>query len=355
MLQAPPPHPCPRKESDGLLRASRLKNMAVHELALLVTYYGVTSSTIAEVIALPEDSCVQTLGGFTDFSKVGFTIKTTAGKSITVKADRCGGSCSFASVAVEGEEVFRSMTPDDELKARVDKLQAADPAMMPYFFLQSDDYLTLKSRVINHIAEGKPGGPEGIATIDIAIETLKVSEYLTPLLKAKLGAKVDVVLVGCGCPKRGMGWYHLTQLIEMPNVCMKAVVEPWYLGAGGSAPGAAEFMEMKAEYEAKGVSFYSSIEDMPMATGPTCALIAGRTADNPKLFSQCIDKGVQNIYLEKPGAPSVGALEEMKAVADSKGVKVFLGYNKNVTDYVTKAREFEAKTPGATTTFIHNK
>ena len=80
---------------------------------------------------------------------------------------------------------------------------------------------------------------------------------------------VDVVLVGCGCPKRGMGWYHLTQLIEMPNVCMKAVVEPWYLGAGGSAPGAAEFMEMKAEYEAKGVSFYSSIEDMPMATGPT--------------------------------------------------------------------------------------
>ena len=52
-----------------------------------------------------------------------------------------------------------------------------------------------------------------------------------------------------------------------------------------------------------------------MATGPTCALIAGRTADNPRLFSQCIDKGVQNIYLEKPGAPSVGALEEMKALA----------------------------------------
>ena len=141
----------------------------------------------------------------------------------------------------------------------------------------------------------------------------------------------------------------------MPNVCMKAVVEPWYLGAGGSAPGATEFMEMKAEYEAKGVAFYSSIDDMPAATGPTCALIAGRTADNPRLFGRCIDKGVQNIYLEKPGATTVGALEDMKKLADSKGVKVFLGYNKNVTDYVTKAREFEAKTPGATTTFIHNK
>ena len=76
-------------------------------------------------------------------------------------------------------------------------------------------------------------------------------------------ATVDVVLVGCGCPKRGMGWYHLTQLLEMPNVVMKAVVEPFYLGPGGSAPGAKEFMEMKTEYEAKGVAFYSSNGSMP--------------------------------------------------------------------------------------------
>ena len=159
--------------------------MAVHELALLVTYYGVTSSTIAEVIALPEDSCVQTLGGLTDFSKVGFTIKTTAGKSITVKADRCGGSCSYAVVSVAGKEAFRSVTPDAKLKERVDQQQAADPEMMPYFFLQSDDYWTLKQRVLEHVA-GRPGAPRGIATIDIAIETLKVAEYLTPLLKARL-------------------------------------------------------------------------------------------------------------------------------------------------------------------------
>ena len=41
--------------------------------------------------------------------------------------------------------------------------------------------------------------------------------------------------------------------------------------AGRFGAGRVEFMEMKAEYEAKGVSFYSSIEDMPMATGPTRA------------------------------------------------------------------------------------
>ena len=95
--------------------------------------------TIASVTPLlsTADSSLQTLGGFTDFSKVGFTITTTAGKSITVKADRCGGSCSFAVVTVGGEEKFRSVTPDDELKAKVDAEQAADPAMMPYFFLQA--------------------------------------------------------------------------------------------------------------------------------------------------------------------------------------------------------------------------
>ena len=67
-----------------------------------------------------------------------------------------------------------------------------------------------------------------------------------------------------------------------------------------------------------------------------------------------IAKGCTHIFLEKPGAPSVGELEEMAAYAEDKGVAVYMGYNKNVTKYVTLAREFEAKTPGAVTTFIHN-
>ena len=47
-------------------------------------------------------------------------------------------------------------------------------------------------------------------------------------------------------------------------------------------------------------------------------------------------------------------LEGMRDYATEKGISVFLGYNKNVTKYVTLAREVEAKTPGATVTFIHN-
>ena len=87
-------------------------------------------SLAARLLALrPCRASPQTLGDFTDFSKVGFTIATTAGKTITVKADRCGGSCSYAVVTVDGEEKFRSMTPDDELKAKVDAQQAADAAL----------------------------------------------------------------------------------------------------------------------------------------------------------------------------------------------------------------------------------
>ena len=58
--------------------------------------------------------------------------------------------------------------------------------MMPYFFLQHDDYITLKERATAHILSGKPGAPEGMATIDVAVEALKCAEYLTPMLQAAL-------------------------------------------------------------------------------------------------------------------------------------------------------------------------
>eukprot|EP00968_Pinguiococcus_pyrenoidosus_P009466 scaffold735_cov255-Pinguiococcus_pyrenoidosus.AAC.26 len=172
---------CFERNSEGML-----KNMAVHELALLVTYYGVAADTIQDIKADKEFSRVLTLNGYTDFASVGFTITTTAGKTVTVKANRTGGSFSEAVVHVDGVEKFKSMTPDEELEKIVAVKQAENPDYMPYFFLQHDDYITLKERCCKHIVEGKPGAPEGIATIDIAIETLKVAEMLTPKLQEQL-------------------------------------------------------------------------------------------------------------------------------------------------------------------------
>lgn len=44
----------------------------------------------------------------------------------------------------------------------------------------------------------------------------------------------EVVLVGCGTPKRGMGWYHAVQMIKgkCPAAKLCYVVEPWFMGAG---------------------------------------------------------------------------------------------------------------------------
>ena len=50
----------------------------------------------------------------------------------------------------------------------------------------------------------------------------------------KMSAQAEVVLVGCGCPLRGMGWYHAVQMLggECPSAKLNHIVEPWFLGAG---------------------------------------------------------------------------------------------------------------------------
>ncbi len=46
------------------------------------------------------------------------------------------------------------------------------------------------------------------------------------------------------------------------------------------------------------------------------------------MLKECIDAGCKCIYLEKPGAPTVRELEEMKGVAEGAGIEVLMGYNK---------------------------
>merc|ERR1719493_356739 len=64
---------CFERNAEGML-----KNMAIHELALLVSFYDVTVDNIAEVVADKDFSSMQTLKGpsgkeFTDFDKIKFT------------------------------------------------------------------------------------------------------------------------------------------------------------------------------------------------------------------------------------------------------------------------------------------
>jgi len=175
------------------------------------------------------------------------------------------------------------------------------------------------------------------------------------------GAKCDVVIVGCGAPGKSMGWYHALNLLQglCPSAQLTDVVETYFLSPQGQATeGGKAFAAFAAEHRTS-VRFHSSVTGMPPHTGapgvPKVALIAGRTSDNPKLLREVIEQGCTCVYLEKPGAPTLGELEGMAAFAESKGVKVFMGYNKNVTAYVASALEAEKKEfPGASTAFYHN-
>jgi len=173
---------------------------------------------------------------------------------------------------------------------------------------------------------------------------------------AKAGQS-EVVLVGCGAPNRGMGWYHAVQMLEgrCPSASLDYVVEPWFLGAGSTGPGGPEFGQWAKETtSAHGTSFLSSVADLPAPKEPRCALISGRTADNPRLLTECIAADCKTIYLEKPGAPTVKELQQMKEEAEKAGVAVLMGYNKNVCKYVRKTREFAETVPGSHVTFVSN-
>ena len=173
---------CFERNAEGML-----KNMAIHELALAATFYGVTADSIADVSVDAANSESLTLGEFTDFSKVDFTITTNAGKKVSIFADRCGGNgCEAVVRDADGNEVFKSTLPDAEIAAEMAANEAAHPDWMPYFFLQERDYRTLKNLCAAHVGAREPGGPEGVATIEIAIEALKLAEYLTPELEKQL-------------------------------------------------------------------------------------------------------------------------------------------------------------------------
>jgi len=173
---------CFERNSEGLL-----KNMAIHELALAVTFYGVKADNIVDVSINEANSECLTIGDYTDFSKAEFTVTTSEGKSVTIFADRCGGNECIADVSVDGEVKFQSMMPDEELSKQIEASQKVNPDWMPYFFLQEKDYSNLKEMCGAHAVAGTAGVPEGIASIEIAIEALKVAEYLTPTLREKMG------------------------------------------------------------------------------------------------------------------------------------------------------------------------
>jgi hypothetical protein len=177
-----------------------LGEVALNQLVLLVTYFGVTTDSIAKVQVDKEFTRCLKLKGvenkkrtYTDLSRAGFTVTTKDGQSVSLQADRCGVNssmsriglpASIAVVSVGYDEVFRMETPDDSLKASVEEqCKTEDDALRAQFLLKASDSIVLKERCIEHILAEREGVPDGVPTIDIVIEALKLADYFTPLLR----------------------------------------------------------------------------------------------------------------------------------------------------------------------------
>ena len=166
---------------------------------------------------------------------------------------------------------------------------------------------------------------------------------------------IDVVVVGCGLPKRGMGWYHLVQLMNMPNVNVRAVVEPFYFNNRPKI-----FDDLVQSLADKGVICVPSLAELHTGTSRshkfnrrTLCFISGRTSNNPNYFRECIEMDACAIYLEKPGAATSEELSDLRDLAASKQVPVFIGFNRNVSSYILDAVKLSRQTPNCHVFFSH--
>jgi len=164
--------------------------MAIHELALAATFHDVSVDSVQSVTADKDYSSMETLEGpsgkdFTDFSKIKFSITTKSGTEVVIAADRCVGDDSKGVVSgADGEELGRFSMPDEEDAETIKRAAEKEPGSMPYFFVQDPDYFALKQRVVNCVTTGQDA--DGVATIGVAVNSLKLAEYLTPILKEQL-------------------------------------------------------------------------------------------------------------------------------------------------------------------------
>lgn len=167
----------------------------------------------------------------------------------------------------------------------------------------------------------------------------------------------DVVLIGCGAPKRGMGWYHAKNILDglCPSAKLTDIVEPWLLGPGQNTHNGRIFAEYALQTASShGVRFHASVSNVPICKRSRLAILCGRCTDNYNFFEEVLERGVSHVLLEKPGAENAQKLTEMALLAEAKGVAVYMGYNKNVSRYAQEALKVESKHPNATTTWIHS-
>lgn len=180
------------------------------------------------------------------------------------------------------------------------------------------------------------------------LEDAAINVTLPPIDKS-----IDVVIVGCG-PK-SVGWFHLMQFLDMPNVTVRAVVEPFYLDTSKCPYPPQSFVDLVVMLDDMGIRCVNHVGQLDIFLQHTLCIIAGRTRDNPQYFRECIDHGASHIYLESPGAPTIEQLQDMSLLAETRGVDVYMGYQRLCASYIQKAVSLSRSVPKAHIFFCHNE
>lgn len=88
---------------------------------------------------------------------------------------------------IAGATVFQSRAPTPEQEKHIAAWARADPDLMPYFLLNHWEYVELKEKVAMQVCgQDHKAVLDGLATIWVGVEALKVAEKLTQDLKGML-------------------------------------------------------------------------------------------------------------------------------------------------------------------------
>ena len=156
----------------------------IHELALLVDFHGMCVDDITSIEfdppLAPFKTCVRSLGGFLDFERLSVRLVNKEGNSVIVCADRCGSeNATSLHLFNNNQEVFNACSPLLEELPKEITSNAKYAGSLDYLLTQWEDYITVKEQVAQWALSGKEGSPTGLATLNTAVEALKLAEVIT--------------------------------------------------------------------------------------------------------------------------------------------------------------------------------
>eukprot|EP00927_Polykrikos_kofoidii_P021058 TRINITY_DN20075_c0_g1_i1.p1 TRINITY_DN20075_c0_g1~~TRINITY_DN20075_c0_g1_i1.p1 ORF type:complete len:749 (-),score=131.77 TRINITY_DN20075_c0_g1_i1:139-2259(-) len=156
-------------------------DMACHDIAIAVAYYGLTADSYTDLTVNTDASLQTTHGGIEDFVRVSFSLRPTAGaEPISFVIDRQTGA--FNGMEVGGQRFLSGEPPllfENPLKE-----------LSPHLAVQYDYYVEAKRVLFAAVATAPlPSSrdtaalPLGVPTMRVAREVMRLAEQLTRELK----------------------------------------------------------------------------------------------------------------------------------------------------------------------------